>query len=63
LGVIAKTFPIGSVREVLAETGKTSIRQRELPRSMFTVYYVTGLALFMNASSRACDDRQPGSRR
>src|SRR5271155_2589993 len=51
LGVIAKIFPIAKVREVLAETGKASVRQRELPADVM-VYYVIALALFMNASCR-----------
>jgi hypothetical protein len=51
LGVIAKTFPIAKVRQVLAETGKTSQRERELPAHV-VVYYVITLALFMNASCR-----------
>jgi hypothetical protein len=51
LGVIARTFPIAKVREVLAETGKTSQRERELPAHV-VVYYVITLALFMNASCR-----------
>ena len=51
LGVIAKTFPIAKVREVLAETGKSSVRQRELPAHVM-VYYVIAMALFMNASCR-----------
>ena len=51
LGVIAKTFPIAKVREVLAETGKASVRQRELPAHVM-VYYVIAMALFMNVSCR-----------
>lgn len=51
LGVIARTFPIAKVRQVLAETGKTSVRERELPAHV-VVYYVIALALFMNASCR-----------
>ncbi|WP_436082954.1 IS4 family transposase [Pararhizobium sp. LjRoot235] len=51
LGVIAKTFPIGKVHEVLAASGKTSIRQRDLPAHV-VVYYVIALALFMNASCK-----------
>ena len=31
LGVIARTFPIEEVRRVLAETGKASARERDLP--------------------------------
>jgi hypothetical protein len=51
LGVIAKTFPIAKVHQILAETGKASVRQRELPAHVM-VYYVIALALFMNASCR-----------
>jgi hypothetical protein len=51
VGVIARTFPIAKVRQVLAETGKTSQRERELPAHV-VVYYVITLALFMNASCR-----------
>ena len=38
LGVIAKTFPIEEVRQVLAETGKASERERDLPAHVM-VYY------------------------
>ena len=31
LGVLAKTFPRGRIDQVLAVTGTTSIRQRDLP--------------------------------
>ena len=51
LGVIAKTFPIDKVHEVLAATGKASVRQRDLPAHV-AVYYVIALALFMNSSCR-----------
>lgn len=51
LGVLAKTFPIERVRQALAETGKTSIRERELPAQV-VVYYVIMLALFMNSSCK-----------
>jgi len=51
LGVIAKTFPIAKVHQILAETGKASLRQRELPAHVM-VYYVIALALFMNSSCR-----------
>jgi hypothetical protein len=51
LGVIAKTFPIEKVRHVLAETGKASHRQRDLPAQV-VVYYVIAMALFMNSSYR-----------
>ena len=51
LGVIAKTFPSAKVHEILAETGKTSVRQRELPAHVM-VYYVIALALYMDSSCR-----------
>jgi hypothetical protein len=51
VGVIARTFPIAKVRQVLAETGRASQRERELPAHV-VVYYVITLALFMNASCR-----------
>jgi hypothetical protein len=51
LGVITKTFPMKEVRAVLAATGKTSVRQRELPAPV-VVYYVIALALYMQASYR-----------
>ncbi len=51
LGVIAKTFPLKMVHEVLAASDKTSQRQRDLPAHV-VVYYVIALALYMNASSR-----------
>ena len=31
LGVIARAFPPRPVRQILAETGKTSARERDLP--------------------------------
>jgi hypothetical protein len=51
LGVIAKTFPLPSIRAVLAEAGKGSIRQRDLPAHI-VVYYVIALALYMQSSYR-----------
>lgn len=46
LGVIAKTFPITAVQEVLERTGRTSQRHRELPMHV-VMYYVIALALYM----------------
>jgi hypothetical protein len=46
LGVIAKTFPLAAVQEVLERTGRTSQRHRELPMHVM-VYYVIALALYM----------------
>lgn len=50
LGVLAKTFPF-KVKAVLAATGKTSQRQRDLPAHV-VVYYVMALALYMQVSYR-----------
>jgi hypothetical protein len=50
-GVLARAFPIAKVQEVLAETGKASLRQRDLPAPV-VVYYVMALSLYMQASSR-----------
>lgn len=51
LGVITKTFPMTRVHAVLAATGKSSRRQRDLPAHV-VVYYVIALALYMQASYR-----------
>src|SRR6476620_5141948 len=51
LGVIAKAFPIGEVRRVLAETGRASERERDLPAHVM-VYYAVALALYTTASTR-----------
>src|SRR3954465_687441 len=51
LGVIARTFPIEAVRRVLAETGKASERERDLPAHVM-VYYAIALSLYMSASTR-----------
>jgi len=51
LGVVAKTFPLATVKSVLAESGRGSIRQRELPAHV-VVYYVIALALYMHCSYR-----------
>ena len=51
LGVVAKTFPMETVKSVLAATGKESIRQRDLPAHV-VVYYVIALALYMQSSYR-----------
>ena len=37
LGVIARTFPLEEVRQVLAETGKASERERDLPAHVMVV--------------------------
>lgn len=51
LGVLAKAFPPETVRAVLAATGTTSQRQRDLPAHV-VVYYVIALALYMQSSTR-----------
>jgi hypothetical protein len=51
LGVITKTFPLTTVRSVLAASGKASLRQRDLPAHV-VMYYVIAMALFMQVSYR-----------
>ena len=51
LGVIARAVPPGRVRQVLAETGKASERERDLPAPVM-VYYAIALALYMGSSTR-----------
>src|SRR3954453_228688 len=51
LGVIARTFPRDQVRQVLAETGKASERERDLPAHVM-VYYAIALALYAGAGTR-----------
>src|SRR4051795_4729808 len=51
LGVIAGTFPIGEVRRGLAETGRASERERDLPAHV-VVYYAVALALYTSAGTR-----------
>src|SRR3954465_14692802 len=51
LGVIARTFPIEEVRRVLAETGKASERERDLPAHVM-VYYAVAPALYTTAGTR-----------
>ena len=51
LGVIARAVPPARVRAVLAETGKASERERDLPAPVM-VYYAIALALYMGSSTR-----------
>jgi len=51
LGVITKTFPVATIQEILKETGRTSIRHRDLPAHV-VVYYVIALTLYMRSSYR-----------
>ena len=49
-GVVAKTFPIDTVRSALSVTGRASIRERDLPAHVM-MYYVIALALYMQQCS------------
>jgi Insertion element 4 transposase N-terminal/Transposase DDE domain len=51
LGVIAKFFPAEKVHEVLRQTNKASIRERDLPAHV-VMYYTIALALYMRSSYR-----------
>lgn len=51
LGVVAEAVPRTAVEEVLAQTGRASKRQRDLPAHVM-VYYVIALALYMQVSYR-----------
>ena len=51
LGVIAKFFPIEKIREILEQTQRASVRERDLPAHV-VVYYVIALALYMRSSYR-----------
>lgn len=51
LGVVAKAFPLKTVRGILEATGRASQRERELPAHVM-VYYVIALALYMQVSYR-----------
>ncbi len=51
LGVIARAFPPDRVQQVLAETGRASERERDLPAQVM-VYYTIALGLYMGSSTR-----------
>jgi hypothetical protein len=51
LGVIAAVFPEKAIRSALTNSGRSSIRQRDLPAHV-VVYYVIAQALFMQVSQR-----------
>ena len=40
LGVVAKTFPINTVRAIVSAMGRGSIRERDLPAHV-VMYYIT----------------------
>src|SRR5918995_4278999 len=51
LGVIARTFPLDQVQQILAETGRASERERDLPAQVM-VYYAIALALYTTSGTR-----------
>src|SRR5215207_5550144 len=51
LGVIARTFPLDQVQQILAETSKASERERDLPAQVM-VYYAIALAIYMTSGTR-----------
>lgn len=51
LGVVARCFPREKVDEVLRQTERASVRERDLPAHV-VVYYVIALALYMRSSYR-----------
>jgi Insertion element 4 transposase N-terminal/Transposase DDE domain len=51
LGVLARTFRLDQVRRVLAESGRESERERDLPAHVM-VYYAIALALYTGAGTR-----------
>ena len=51
LGVIARFVPLTKIREILEQTNRTSVRERDLPAHV-VVYYVIALALYMRSSYR-----------
>jgi len=51
LGVVTKFFPRQAVDSVLGQTGRASVRERDLPAHV-VVYYVIALALYMQSSYR-----------
>lgn len=51
VGLLTNVFPLAEVRQVLADTGKHSLRERDLPAHI-VVYYVLAMALFMHVSYR-----------
>jgi cytosine/adenosine deaminase-related metal-dependent hydrolase len=51
LGVIARTFPLDQVQQILAETGKAS--ERDLPAHVIA-YYAIALALYAGSTIGWC---------
>ena len=51
LGVVTRFFPHSKVQVALQETGRASVRVRELPAQVM-MYYVIAMALYMDSSYR-----------
>lgn len=51
MGVLTETFPLAHVKRVLAELGRASQRERELPAHVM-VYYAMALGLYMQDSTK-----------
>ena len=51
LGVLVKMLPLERVRAVIAASGKSSIRHRDLPAHV-VMYYVIAMGLYMQVSQR-----------
>jgi hypothetical protein len=51
IGVLTKQFPLGEIKAVLQETGRSSKRQRDLPAHVM-VYYVITMALYRQEGMR-----------
>jgi len=49
LGVVARFFPVEKIHDVLEQTKRASVRERDLPAHV-VVYYVIALALYMRSS-------------
>jgi hypothetical protein len=45
LGVIARAFPLEEVRQVLAQSGRSSQRERDLPAHVMAYYYLRSLTV------------------
>src|SRR5438128_7399803 len=51
LGVVTNTFPAKAIQAALKETGRSSVRERDMPAHV-VMYYVIAQALFMQVSQR-----------
>ena len=58
LGVITAAFPEKAIRSALTHSGKSSIRERDLPAHV-VMYYVIAQALFMQVAQREVLRCQP----